>query len=96
MLNENILEKHNTYNGLNTMQRNLVGPTVRQARNLARPPLTQGDLVARLQVMGMKVDQPTISKIELGRRPVLDFEVVALAKALGVTSAWLLNETPSE
>ena len=78
------------------MERNLVGPNVRQARGLASPPLTQGDLVARLQVMGMKVDQSAISKIELGMRPVLDFEVVALAKALGVSSAWLLRERPNE
>ena len=74
------------------MQRNLVGPQVRQARELARPPLTQGDLVARLQLAGLKLEQPAISKIEQRTRPVLDIEVVALARALGVSSGWLLNE----
>lgn len=75
------------------MQRNVVGSRVREARKQAKPPITQKDLVARLQLLGLKVDQSTISKIEQGTRPVLDFEVVALAKALKVSPAWLLEET---
>lgn len=74
------------------MERNIVGQRVRQARIRARPPITQGDLVARLQLLGFKVDQATISKIEHGRRPVLDTEVVALSRALKVSAAWLLGE----
>jgi len=74
------------------MQRNVVGKRVREARKQAKPPITQKDLVARLQVLGLKVDQSTISKIEQGIRPVFDFEVVALAKALRVSVAWLLGE----
>ena len=57
-----------------------------------RPPITQGELAARLQVMGFNINQATISKIERRLRPVLDIEVVALAKALGVMPAWLLEE----
>ncbi len=75
------------------MQRNVVGARVRQARKLTRPPVTQSDLVARLQLLGLKVDQPSVSKIEQGFRPVLDIEVLALAKALKVSAAWLLGET---
>jgi transcriptional regulator with XRE-family HTH domain len=75
------------------MQRNVVGARVRQARKLARPPVTQSDLAARLQLLGLRVDQPTLSKIEQGLRPVLDTEVIALAKALKVSAAWLLGET---
>ncbi len=60
---------------------------------MVRPPITQKDLVARLQVLGLKVDQSTISKIEQGIRPVSDFEVVVLAKALKVSPAWLLEQT---
>ena len=74
------------------MQKNIVGKRVREARKQANPPITQKDLVARLQVLGLKVDQSTISKIEQGIRPVLDFELVALAKALKVSPAWLLEE----
>jgi len=56
------------------------------------------DLAARLQVLGLKIDQSAISKIEQGRRPVLDLEVIALARALRVSASWLLGEvdTPSE
>ena len=74
------------------MERNIVGTRVREARRKARPPITQGRLAARLQVMGLKVEQAAISKIERGHRPVPDFEVVALAKALEVSVGWLLGE----
>ena len=73
-------------------KRNVVGERVRQARKSARPPITQTDLVARLQVLGMQIDQSGLSKIESGRRPVTDFEVIALARALNVSVAWLLKE----
>jgi transcriptional regulator with XRE-family HTH domain len=74
------------------VKRNVVGPRVRQARKLARPPVSQVDLAARLQLLGLRIDQSAISKMEQGRRPVLDTEVVALAKALKVSAAWLLGE----
>ena len=73
-------------------KRNVVGDRVRQARKAARPPITQIDLVARLQILGMQIDQSGLSKIESGRRPVTDVEVIALAKALKVSVAWLLKE----
>ena len=41
----------------------------------------------------MQIDQSGLSKIESGRRPVRDFEVIALAKALNVSVAWLVKET---
>lgn len=72
--------------------RNVIGSRVRQARRMSKPPITQVELVARLQVLGLRLDQSALSKIEMGVRPVLDFEVVALAKALKVSPAWLLGE----
>ncbi|MEA1959567.1 MAG: helix-turn-helix domain-containing protein, partial [Chloroflexota bacterium] len=74
------------------MQRNIVGARVRRARKSAKPQISQIDLVARLQLLGMRIEQSSISKIENGQRPVLDVEVVALAKALKVSVAWLLGE----
>ena len=74
------------------MYRNVIGLRVYQARKQAKPPITQKELVARLQVLGIKITQSGISKIEKGSRPVLDIEVVALAKALKVSTAWLLEE----
>jgi len=73
-------------------KRNIVGDRIRQARKAGRPPITQTDLVARLQILGMQIDQSGLSKIESGRRPVTDVEVIALAKALKVSVAWLLKE----
>ena len=73
------------------VKKNIVGSRVRLARKAAKPPLTQKDLVARLQVLGMMIDQSGLSKIESGQRPVSDVEVVALAKALKVSVAWLLE-----
>lgn len=72
-------------------KKNLVGARVRQARKDAKPPITQMDLVARLQLLGMKIDQTAISKIESGQRPVFDTEVVYLAKALKVPIAWMFE-----
>lgn len=75
-------------------EKNLIGVRVRIARKSAKPPITQKDLVARLELQGLTVDQSVISKIESGQRPVLDYEVVALAKALRVSSSWLLENSP--
>jgi len=73
-------------------KKNIVGARVHQARKAAKPPITQVDLVARLQLLGMMIDQSGISKIESGSRPVSDVEATALAKALNVSVAWLFGE----
>ena len=74
------------------MSKNVVGARIRQARKMAEPPITQIDLAARLQVLGLKIDQATVSKIEQGYRPVFDYELVKLAEVLKVSVAWLLGE----
>jgi len=73
------------------VSKNIIGSRVRQARKEAKPPITQLDLIARLQTLGMTIDQSGLSKIENGNRPVTDKEVVALAKALRVPATWLLE-----
>ena len=75
------------------MARNIVGSRVMEARRRTKPRLTQGDLAARLQTSGLGLSQSAVSKIEQGQRPVLDIEVVALAKGLRVSAAWLMGET---
>jgi transcriptional regulator with XRE-family HTH domain len=75
------------------MRRNIIGERVRSARKNAKPPITQTDLAARLQVQGSKIERVTISKIETGYREVTDIEALAIAKALGVTVSWLIGET---
>ncbi len=66
---------------------------MRLARKNAKPPITQTDLAARLQVQGSKLERVTISKIETGYREVTDVEAAAIAKSLGVTVGWLIGET---
>lgn len=69
-----------------------MGSRVRKARKMAKPEITQLDLVARLQSLGLSIDQSTLSKIENGQRPVTDIEIAALAKALRVSVSWLFDE----
>lgn len=70
---------------------NVVGERVRQIRLKRKPPLTQDQLSGKLAGVGVSIDRAGISKIETGHRCVVDFEIRALAKALGVTADWLLG-----
>ena len=70
---------------------NLVGERVKEARAAANPPLTQEQLSKRLSKLGVSIDRAGVAKIETGIRGVLDFELVGLAKALGVKVTWLLG-----
>lgn len=71
---------------------NIVGGRVKEARLSRNPPLTQDELSGQLAQLGVAIDRAGISKIETGVRYVLDYEVKALAKALGVPVNWLLGE----
>ena len=68
---------------------NLVGERLKEARAKAR--LTQDELSKRLAKQGVSIDRAGVAKIETGIRGVLDFELVALAKALEVKVTWLLG-----
>ncbi len=70
---------------------NLVGPRIREARYRGGKKVTQRDLAARLQTLGVDLDRTTISKIESGRRPVTDGEIAAICGALEVTPNWLFG-----
>jgi transcriptional regulator with XRE-family HTH domain len=70
---------------------NLVGKRVKDARSKAQPPVTQEELSKRLSKLGVSIDRAGVAKIETGIRGVLDFELVTIAKALGVKVTWLLG-----
>ena len=74
------------YNG----RKNLCGENVRVARCKKR--ISQTDLAARLQVMGITIERDSISRIEAGTRFVADYELKALAEILQVDILWLLSE----
>lgn len=71
------------------VRQNLVGERVKEARGKAQ--LTQEALSKKLAKLGVSIDRAGIAKIETGIRGVLDFETVALAKALDVKVTWLLG-----
>ena len=71
-------------------QNNIVAQRVRQAREEAG--LTQDQLVARLQVMEVNIDQQALSRIELNLRLVRDYELLYLAKALKKDPNWFLQD----
>lgn len=71
------------------MKANLCGKRVKVAR--VGKDMTQIDLSAALSVdFGMEISQKAISRLEGGKRPVTDLELVAFAKLLEVSTTWLL------
>lgn len=73
------------YNG----RKNLSGARIRRARRAAG--LTQTELSARLQVEGVLIDRNSLSRLEIGDRFVADYELLAIARALGVGVGFLLG-----
>ena len=53
--------------------------------------LSQEQLAARVQLLGLQLQQKAISRIETGERVVADYELVVLAEALGVSVEKLLR-----
>jgi len=70
--------------------KNIVGRRVRRARKDSK--ITQADLAAQLQLMGIAIDRSAIAKLETGRRPVSDIEIAAIARVLNVEIPWLFEE----
>ena len=72
--------------------KNIVGKRVQEGRRKFKPPLSQEELAARLELNGWKISRDTLSKIEAGIRQVTDLEVMILAKTLKVPPEWLLDK----
>jgi transcriptional regulator with XRE-family HTH domain len=64
-------------------RKNIIGLRIRAARKAAH--MTQMKLAAELQLLGIKIDRSSIAKLESGRRPISDVEIIAIAKVLNVT-----------
>lgn len=73
------------------LRKNIVGRRVAEARTLANPPITQDALSGKLARLGIQLDRAAIAKIENNHRRVLDYELKALAAALGVQVEWLFG-----
>ena len=73
-------------------QRNVVGKRIQIARLRCKPPVSQDDLAGKLAGRGITLDQTAISRIENQARYLMDYELIAIAKALKVSVAWLCGE----
>lgn len=69
--------------------KNIVGARVTRAR-LAKQ-MTQKQLMAQLQTLGMDISAPALSLLEAQKRPVTDRELAILARVLEVSPLWLLG-----
>lgn len=67
--------------------KNIVGSRISALRRRKNLRVTQEELVARLQMMGVDIDQSALSRIENGERQITDIELLAVAHALGVEVA---------
>ena len=75
------------------MNANKVGHRIRIARTMAKPRFTQQDLASTMKKKEYKITKNILSRIETNRRYVTDLELIGFAKALNVSTTWLLGET---
>ena len=69
--------------------KNIVGARIEQKRKELG--IKQKDFLAKLQVEGMDINASGLSKLEGQIRGVFDYEIVVIAKGLGVSLDWLLG-----
>lgn len=77
--------------GEQPQSKNISGPRIRLARAEFKPPLTQDQLSGRLAAEGIQLDRVAITKIEIGTRGVMDFELRGIARALKTDVSWLIG-----
>ncbi|MBZ9634610.1 helix-turn-helix domain-containing protein [Clostridium sp. FP1] len=70
--------------------KNITGKKIRAVRRQKK--ITQIQLAARLNTLGIDFDQTAISKIENQTKVLLDFEVKAVAQALGIPIEKLFDQ----
>lgn len=70
-------------------KRNIIGDNVRSLRK--KQNLTQEELTAKLQIEGLDIDRPMLTRIELNQREVYDYEVLGISRALNISIEKLFN-----
>ncbi len=68
---------------------NLAGARIRERR--AELALSQEQLAAKLQLLGLELNQKVISRVETGLRVLPDYELPFFAQALDCSVSWLLD-----
>lgn len=69
---------------------NISGIQIKKMREILK--LSQEQLAAKIQLLGLNITQQAISRIEKGDRLVADFELKYFAQALDVSILYLLDE----
>jgi len=72
--------------------RNEAGPRIREIRLAAKTAISQEDLAGRLAGQGISMDRSAVSRVENQERYLMDYELIAFARALKVPPAKLLPE----
>lgn len=65
--------------------RNITGKRIKEIRRSLKPKVSQDDLSGRVAAVGVTLTRTQIAKVESGRRPIADYELFAIAKALRVS-----------
>jgi len=73
-------------------RKNIIGRKLRIYRAMQNPPMSQADLLAKLQLNDFNISQATLSKIENEERIVSDSELLIISKSINVDILWLLGE----
>ena len=71
-------------------KRNLVGANLRKAR--LSNGLSQEQLIAQLNLLGLDLDRTSLSRIENQNREVYDYELVYFSKALKINIVDLYDD----
>ena len=74
------------------LTRNVIGKHILKARLKYQPPLSQEDLAGKLAARGVLLDRSAISRIENQSRYLMDYEIIAIAKALKVPVSDLFGD----
>ena len=74
------------------MGKNIIGRKMRIYRAMQSPPMSQADLMAKINLNGWEISQSILSKIENEERIVSDLELLTISKSMGVDILWLLGE----
>lgn len=72
------------------LERNITGKNIKVFRQYKN--ISQEQLAAKLNLLGLSLDQTIISRIENQTREILDYEVKTFADALGVNIEELYKE----
>ena len=70
---------------------NLTGAQIKNLRK--KKGLTQDQVVAKMQLAGIQIDQKAISRIENGSRVITDYELMCLAEILGTSIDQIIRDS---